>query len=34
LLPQPFLDITARVSSGGERGLLSIAFHPRYATNG
>lgn len=34
LLPQPFLDITARVSNGGERGLLSIAFHPRYATNG
>jgi glucose/arabinose dehydrogenase len=34
LLPQPFLDITARVSSDGERGLLSIAFHPQYATNG
>jgi glucose/arabinose dehydrogenase len=34
LLPQPFLDITARTSSGGERGLLSIAFHPQYATNG
>jgi glucose/arabinose dehydrogenase len=34
LLPQPFLDITAKVLSGGERGLLSVAFHPRYATNG
>jgi len=34
LLPQPFLDITADVSSGGERGLLSMAFHPQYATNG
>jgi glucose/arabinose dehydrogenase len=34
LLPQPFLDIAARVSSGGERGLLSIAFHPQYAANG
>lgn len=34
VLPQPFLDIVARVSSGGERGLLSIAFHPQYATNG
>jgi glucose/arabinose dehydrogenase len=34
LLSQPFLDITARVSSGGERGVLSIAFHPDYATNG
>jgi glucose/arabinose dehydrogenase len=30
---QPFLDIHTRVSSGGERGLLSIAFHPRYAQN-
>jgi glucose/arabinose dehydrogenase len=29
----PFLDITARVLSGGERGLLSVAFHPQYATN-
>lgn len=34
LLPQPFLDITARVGSGGERGLLSMAFHPAYAING
>jgi glucose/arabinose dehydrogenase len=34
LLPAPFLDITDRVSSGGERGLLSAAFHPSYATNG
>jgi glucose/arabinose dehydrogenase len=30
---QPFLDIRGRVSSGGERGLLSIAFDPHYATN-
>jgi glucose/arabinose dehydrogenase len=29
----PFLDITNRVLSGGERGLLSVAFHPQYATN-
>jgi glucose/arabinose dehydrogenase len=29
----PFLDITGRVLSGGERGLLSVAFHPQYATN-
>src|SRR4026207_565372 len=29
----PFLDIAAtKVSSGGERGLLSVAFHPQYAT--
>ena len=34
LLPAPFLDIAARVSSGGERGLLSVAFHPSYAANG
>jgi glucose/arabinose dehydrogenase len=29
----PFLDITTRVLSGGERGLLSVAFHPQYTTN-
>ncbi len=34
LLPTPFLDIADRVSSGGERGLLSVAFHPSYAANG
>ena len=34
VLATPFLDITARVGSGGERGLLSVAFHPSYATNG
>lgn len=34
VLSQPFFDIRSRVSSGGERGLLSIAFHPQYATNG
>ena len=30
---QPFLDIHTRVSCCGEQGLLSVAFHPRYATN-
>jgi glucose/arabinose dehydrogenase len=30
---QPFLDISGRVSSGGERGLLSIAFDPHYGRN-
>lgn len=30
----PFLDIVSKVGSGGERGLLSMAFHPSYATNG
>ena len=34
LLPTPFLDISSRVSTQGEGGLLSIAFHPRYASNG
>jgi glucose/arabinose dehydrogenase len=29
-LTQPFLDITDRIASGGERGLLGIAFHPDY----
>jgi glucose/arabinose dehydrogenase len=28
-----FLDIRDRVKSGGEQGLLSVAFSPRYATN-
>ena len=29
----PFLDISGRVSSGGERGLLGLAFHPQFAAN-
>jgi glucose/arabinose dehydrogenase len=33
LLSSPFLDITGEVRSGGEQGLLSMVFHPRYATN-
>ena len=32
--PTPFLDLRDRVVSGGERGLLGLAFHPAYATNG
>ena len=34
LLPNPFLDISGQVSTGGEQGLLGLAFHPQYATNG
>jgi glucose/arabinose dehydrogenase len=34
VLPTPFLDVSARITSGGERGLLSVAFHPQYSTNG
>jgi glucose/arabinose dehydrogenase len=33
-LPEPFLDISSRVRSGGEQGLLSMAFHPEYRSNG
>ena len=33
-LSEPFLDIADRVRSGGEQGLLSVAFHPDYRTNG
>ena len=29
-----FLDIRSRVQSGGEQGLLGLAFHPAYETNG
>jgi glucose/arabinose dehydrogenase len=32
--PRPFLDIRGLVSSGGERGLLSVAFPPDYASSG
>ena len=34
LLATPFLDIRSRVNSGGERGLLGLAFHPKFNTNG
>src|SRR5438046_8692206 len=30
----PFLDISSKVLSGGEQGLLSVAFHPQYSSNG
>lgn len=34
VLDRPFLDIVERVTSGGEQGLLGLAFHPRYESNG
>lgn len=34
LLTTPFLDISTLTTTSGERGLLSLAFHPQYARNG
>lgn len=34
ILPQPFLDLHDRVASGGEKGLLGLAFDPHYRENG
>ncbi len=35
LLTEPFIDLSSLVSqSGNERGLLGLAFHPDYDTNG
>ena len=38
LLPDPFLDLSVDaqgpVRAGGELGMLGLAFHPKYATNG
>ena len=34
VLPTPFLDIRSLVVTGGERGLISMAFDPHYASNG
>ena len=34
LLATPFLDISPLTTTSGERGLLSMAFHPQYASNG
>ena len=33
LLPTPFLDVSGAISSGGERGLLGLAFSPDYAVS-
>jgi glucose/arabinose dehydrogenase len=33
LLSSPYLDISNEVTSGGEQGLLSVAFHPHFKTH-
>ncbi|MEO5964250.1 MAG: PQQ-dependent sugar dehydrogenase, partial [Candidatus Limnocylindrales bacterium] len=32
LLPTPFIDLSDRIQSGGERGLLGLAFPPGFGT--
>lgn len=34
LLPSPFLDLSGVITTGGERGLLGVAFPPGYASSG
>jgi glucose/arabinose dehydrogenase len=34
VLATPFLDISGQIVSGGEQGLLGLAFHPDYIENG
>jgi glucose/arabinose dehydrogenase len=34
LLADPFLDLSSSISSGFERGLLGLAFHPAFDANG
>ena len=33
VLPAPFLDISAKITTGGEMGLLGMAFHPAFPAN-
>jgi glucose/arabinose dehydrogenase len=31
--PEPVLDLAGRITTGGERGLLGLAFHPRFPSD-
>ncbi len=33
-MPIDFINISSKIVSGGERGLLGLAFHPQFASNG
>ena len=33
VVEDPFLEISERISAGGERGLLGLAFHPNFPTD-
>jgi glucose/arabinose dehydrogenase len=33
-LQTPFLNIASKIVAGGEQGLLGLAFHPQYTSNG
>ena len=33
LFGRPYLDISSKITSGGEQGLLGLAFHPRFEDN-
>jgi glucose/arabinose dehydrogenase len=34
VLPTPFLSLSASILAGGEQGLLGLAFHPQFESNG
>lgn len=34
VLGTPYLDVTSLIVSGGEEGLLGLAFHPNFSSNG
>lgn len=34
VLPGAFINVSSLISTGGERGLLGMAFHPQYSENG